>query len=219
MDSQSQSRINRNLKFRANDDEIVLQRLACLVAANSEIELRKRIFRSDDERSEAEMMVRPMESKEVFAWFGFLLGTLPPAVILFKLTWLFEPGDAGIHPVILVLMVLLNITTAVTGFFSGKVTAILVRKLEKSTPSRIALLAPLTGFAWGAACGFAGGIFMFIAGAYVGAVIGGFVGAVALPLFVLFHLLLKRGDLIDRRHFLPAAFGITLTICALVLGW
>jgi len=177
------------------------------------------MFLSDAERHEAELMVRPMESKEVFAWFGLLLGALPPAVILFKLTWLFEPGGSGIHPVIFFLMVLLNITTAVTGFFSGKVTAILVRKLETSTGSRIALLTPLIGFAWGAACGFAGGIFMFVFGAYIGAAIGGLVGAVALPLFVLFHLILKRGDLIDRRHFLPAALGITLTICALVLGW
>src|SRR6266404_9838495 len=130
MDTKSQSRINRKLDVFATEDTNTRQRLAWLINANSEIERQKRMFRSDTERREAELMVRPMEPKAVFAWFGLLLGTLPPAAIFSKFII-----NSGIHPVILSLMVLVILTTAATGYFSGKVTAILVRQVERSTLS------------------------------------------------------------------------------------
>ena len=214
MDKQSQSRINYTpLQI---DYDTTHERLAQLLKANSEIEKQKRMFRSDAERRDAEMMLRPMDVKQVLSGFGLLLGTLPPAAILAKM-FMLSPGGARLPWIIPILIVLLNVTTAAVGYFSGKVAAILVEKVERASLSRIALLTPLIGFGWGAVCGAAGGVFMLIIGAFFGAFIGGFVGAVALPIFVFFHLLLKRGNLIDRRHFLPVAFGITLTICALPL--
>ncbi len=80
------------------------------------------------------------------------------------------------------------------------------------------LALPLVGVFWGILIGGAGGVIVLVVGAFLGAVIGAAVGGVVLPTFVLFHRLLKRGDLIDRKHFLPLAFGITFVISAFFLG-
>ncbi len=64
----------------------------------------------------------------------------------------------------------------------------------------------------------AGGTIIFVVGALVGALLGAIVGALALPIFTVFHRLLKRGDQIEEKHFLPLAFGTALAISAFVLG-
>jgi hypothetical protein len=77
---------------------------------------------------------------------------------------------------------------------------------------------PFLGWFWGMIAGGSGGIVILIVGAFFGAVIGGLVGLFALPVFTIFHRLLKKGELIDRRHFLPLAFGITFIVCGFILG-
>jgi hypothetical protein len=57
-----------------------------------------------------------------------------------------------------------------------------------------------------------------VIGAFFGAFLGAAVGSVALPTFTIFHRLLKKGDKLDSQHFLPLAFGVTLIICAFILG-
>jgi hypothetical protein len=66
--------------------------------------------------------------------------------------------------------------------------------------------------------GAAGGIFIFIIGALFGAILAAMVGSIAVPAFTIFHRLLKRGEMIERKHFLPLAFGITFIITAFILG-
>jgi hypothetical protein len=66
--------------------------------------------------------------------------------------------------------------------------------------------------------GGAGGIIIFGVGAFFGAMVGSLVGSVALPFFSIFHRLLKRGDKIESKHFLPLAFGIAFIISAFFLG-
>ncbi len=80
------------------------------------------------------------------------------------------------------------------------------------------LVSPFVGMCWGILAGGAGGTIIFVVGALVGALLGAIVGALALPIFTVFHRLLKRGDQIEEKHFLPLAFGITLVISAFVLG-
>jgi hypothetical protein len=77
---------------------------------------------------------------------------------------------------------------------------------------------PFRGVLWGIITGGAGGIIVFFIGAFFGALLGSMVGSVALPAFTVFHRLLKKGDLMDARHFLPIGFGVTFIICALILG-
>jgi len=195
-----------------SDDEISRRRLDMLLIANAEIARQKTIFRSETERVEAESMNHPLGFEKTFAYFGFLLGMLPPASLFFRF------ASVKVHPGIFVLLIFVNLVTAVVGYFSGQIVGRLVRGLEKSTPTRIALLSPLFGFLWGGVCGGIGGIFIFVIGAFFGVFIGGAVGAVALPIFIAFHLLVKSGDMIDRRHFLPIALGVTLTICSFIFG-
>lgn len=80
------------------------------------------------------------------------------------------------------------------------------------------LALPFVGILWGILAGGAGGIIIFVVGAVFGAMLGAAVGSVALPVFAIFHRLLKTGEFIDRRQFLPLAFGITLIISAFILG-
>jgi len=80
------------------------------------------------------------------------------------------------------------------------------------------LLSPFIGILWGIMAGGAGGVIIFLVGAIFGAFIGGMVGGAALPLFLIFHRLLRKGEFIEQKHFLPIAFGITFTICSFILG-
>jgi len=77
---------------------------------------------------------------------------------------------------------------------------------------------PFVGMLWGILAGGAGGIIIFVIGAIFGAALGGAVGMAALPALAVFHRLLKKGDQLDRKHFLPIAFGIIFTISAFILG-
>jgi hypothetical protein len=80
------------------------------------------------------------------------------------------------------------------------------------------LMMPLIGLLWGMISGGAGGVIVFIFGAFFGAILGGIVGSLALPLFTIFHRLMKKGENIELKHFLPIAFGITFIICGFILG-
>jgi hypothetical protein len=44
------------------------------------------------------------------------------------------------------------------------------------------------------------------------------VGTFAVPIMVALHSSVKVGDFIETKHFLPIAFGVTLSICAIILG-
>jgi hypothetical protein len=104
------------------------------------------------------------------------------------------------------------------GFFSGRVIGRIAFELEKSSWSYMLSALPFIGMLWGILAGGAGGVIIFVVGAFFGAALGAAVGSVALPAFTVFHRLLKRGDELDRKHFLPIAFGITFIISAFILG-
>ena len=185
---------------------------------NSEIRRENSLYRSETERREAERMRHPVSTEKAFAFFGLMLGSLPPAAIFFRI--LADKGlpnlldDLWIVPMLLIT----NVTAAIVGYFTGMKVATTVRYLHRLSLHRSMLLLPLIGILWGMAAGGAGGLFLFLIGALFGAVIGGTVGAVALPAFAVLHRSLKRGDVIELRQFLPLSFGITLTICAFILG-
>ncbi len=80
------------------------------------------------------------------------------------------------------------------------------------------LALPFVGILWGILSGGAGGAVILLFGAIFGAILGGIVGSFALPVFTILHRLLKKGDQIERKHFLPLAFGITFIISAFMLG-
>ena len=119
----------------------------------------------------------------------------------------------------LFLLTAAGIGTGVAGYTTGRFVPSLVERIWKfHVANRLALLS-LTGFAWGAVSGAIGGLFLFIIGSVFAGIIGGLVGAVARPMLVGLRAPLRRGDFIELKHFLPIAFGITFSLCALVLGF
>lgn len=197
-----------------NDDETVQQRLNKLLALNAEAARQKSMFRSEQERLEAETMRNPLSLEKAFAYFGLMLGTLPPLAFFFRILL-----DSSVVSLWFVgIMLIVTLITAVVGFFSGQFLAKIIRRIENLSWSAMIFILPFIGLMWGILTGAAGGFIILIIGALFGALIGGSVGLFALPVFTIFHRLLKKGEMIERNHFLPIAFGIVCTISAFILG-
>lgn len=174
------------------------------------------LYKSDREKAEAGMMRRPLDTIKTFAYFGLMLGTFPPTAIFAKFLSeaSLKKGDFWILGFIL----LINIITAIVGYFSGKLVGKMVKESETYSWLTMILLMPFIGIFWGVITGGAGGAIVFLFGALFGAIFGAMVGGAALPVFAIFHRLLKKGEMIELKHFLPLAFGLTFTICAFILG-
>jgi len=199
-----------------NQDESK-QRLNILLAANAEIAEQKAVYGSEREKMEADLMFAPINSEQAFAYFGLLLGVFPPFAIFLK--YFMETGPARSEKLwIFGVALIVSLLSALVGYFFGKTIGRWVRGIETRPWGAMLLIAPFIGLLWGLTSGAAGGIIIFGVGAIVGAVLGGMVGAIALPAFTVVHRLVKRGEMIDRRHFLPLAFGVTFAICSFILG-
>lgn len=175
------------------------------------------MFRFRHEELESELMECPLSIEKTFSRFGLLLGTLPPAAIFTRIlldTRSFRNEDFWILGVI----VIVNLLSALVGYFSGGFIGKTVFELEKSSWTKMILALPFVGMLWGILAGGAGGIIILFFGAFFGAILGALVGSVSLPLFAVFHRLLKQGDKIEEKQFLPLAYGIALIISAFILG-
>jgi MFS family permease len=200
------------------DDAIVEQRLASLLELNAEALRERTMYRSDRERIDASLMTRPVDSKKAFAYFGLIFGALPPFALVFKIIGETTPYNQS-PMLFLVLLSAAGVGTGVAGYATGRIIPSLIERIEKvHVANRLALLA-LTGFGWGAVSGAVGGLFLFIIGSMFAAIVGGIIGSVALPVLVGLRAPLRRGDFIELKHFLPIVFGITLTLCAFILGF
>lgn len=199
------------------DSEIVRQRLDHLLAVNAETARQKAMFQSDKEKLEADLMKSPLNTEKTYAYFGLLLGTFPPAAFFTKFA-IDSRIALGEEAWIFGILFIVNLISAVVGYFSGKLIAKSVREVEKYSWWAMFLVLPFVGMFWGILAGGAGGAIIFIFGAFFGAILGALVGGIALPTFTVFHRLLKRGDVIELQHFLPLAFGITFAICSFIIG-
>jgi hypothetical protein len=204
------------LESADRDAELTRKRLDILLAANANTAREKSLYASAKEKTEAESMKHPLSHKEAFAYLGFLLGALPPAAFLIRSFSgrNFRPEDAWL----LGIFIVVNIVSAIVGYFSGKLVGTIVRESERLSWTKMILILPFIGIMWGILAGGAGGVVIFIIGAFFGAFLGALVGCVGLPLFAVFHRLLKRGDKIELKHFLPLAFGTSLVVSAFILG-
>lgn len=200
-----------------DDDELTRQRLDKLLAINAETLREKEMFADEQEKYEADLMKNPISLEKAFSYFGALLGALPPAA-LFTRFLLDTRGLRGEEAWLIAIFAIANVISSVVGYFSGKLIAKFVRSLEKSSWTKMILLLPFVGALWGIMAGGAGGAVIFLIGAFFGAFFGGIVGSFALPVFAIFHRLLKKGEMIENKHFMPLAFGITLIVCGFFLG-
>lgn len=198
-------------------DEFVCQRLDLLLQKNLEFAREKSLYATEREKLEAALMKNPVSIEKTFRRFGLMLGIFPPAALFAHFLMdgrFFQGGDVWFLGV----LAIVNLISAVVGFSSGKFIGKLVFELEKGSWSRMLLTLPFIGIFWGMIAGGAAGIIIFGIGAFFGAMVGSLVGAAALPFFSIFHRLLKRGDEIENKHFLPLAFGVTFIISAFFLG-
>lgn len=222
METGNTQTISRQFNFdsyagSADSAELTEKRLNILLAVNAETARKKLMFRSDREELEASLMSNPLSIEKTFSCFGLLLGTFPPAAIFTRVlidTRTFQSDDFWILGVFLIV----NFISAVVGFLSGKAIGKMVSEIEKVSWTKMILTLPFIGIFWGMLAGGAGGIIVFFFGAFFGALLGAAVGAVGLPLFAILHRILKRGDKIEEKHFLPLAYGITFIISAFILG-
>jgi len=199
-----------------DDDEPARRRLDVLLAANAETARIKRSFQNDADEFEASLMRRPLSSKQVFSYFGLMLGIFTPAAMFARLV--LNNGMPPNESWVIGILLIINIVSAVVGYFSGKLIGQMVSAVEKYRWPTMLTLLPLIGMFWGIMAGGAGGFVVFIVGSFFGAILGAAVGAAAVPVFTLFHRPLKRGDMIETKHFLPLALGVTFAICSFILG-
>lgn len=192
-------------------------RLNKLLAINKETAREQSLYKSIREKEEATFLKNPLSIENAISYFGLLIGTVTPTAIFTRFSIdakIFHGDDLWI----LGIFAIVNLITAIVGFVSGRHIGKLVAELENQSWSSMMLALPFVGIFWGILTGGAGGVIVLAVGAFLGAAIGAAVGGIALPAFVLFHRLLKCGDQIDRKHFLPLAFGITFVISAFFLG-
>ena len=76
----------------------------------------------------------------------------------------------------------------------------------------------LMAVAWAVVTGAAGGAVGFIVGAFFGVVCAIPIALAAFPAFAVLHRLLSHGGMIEEQELWPLAFGVPLTIAALILS-
>lgn len=199
------------------DNEQIQKRLNTLLAINRQTIAEKSLFRSESERTAALTMKNPLSPEKTFALLGLLLGTFPPLAMFIR--FFSDKGNFRSEDFwVLGIVAIVNLISAVVGYFSGSIIGKIVNELEKLTWTRMILALPFIGILWGIVAGGAGGVIVFVFGAIFGAILGAAVGGVALTAFAALHRFLKNADKIDRRHFLPIAFGVTFVISAFIIG-
>ncbi len=162
------------------------------------------------------LMRHPLSMQRAYALFGLLLGLFPPAAIFFRLfggglTHHLESGW-------LFLLMAMNVTCCLVGGWMGANMGRWLDDKDIASWTGRFFGSLNAGMVWGAVTGAAGGLLFFGIGAVIGVICAMPVGMLAFPVFTLLHRLFARGGMIDGRHFWPLAWGVTMSIVALILS-
>lgn len=166
-------------------------------------------------------MSRPVGARRAYAMFGMLLGSLPPAAIFARLLGYGADGSMQMiasDAVLFTLCLLINVISCAMGYLLGYAFSDALMGKERGSWTKMLLIVPLIGSLWGILTGSFSGLFYFGYGGIIGALLMLPIGMAGFLLFALFHRLLERGGMIEARHFLPLACGITSIIAAFILG-
>ena len=167
-------------------------------------------------------MRHPVSTEKTYALFGLLLGAIPPAAVFVRLFGYGLGGglmnmttaDGGLFA----LCAVMNVVCGLVGYGMGSAICRSSFELEHKSWIRMFLFVPLLGAGWGAVSGAAGGFFFFGVGGVFGFAVGAPVGIFGFLMFSILHRMLERGGMIETRHFLPIACGITAILTSLILG-
>lgn len=162
------------------------------------------------------LMRRPLTTEQAFARFGLLLGTLPPTAIFAR--FLIRANTEGDAIIFLAFMLPMLALCSVFGRFMAKRLGRRFDEVEHGSWLKTMLTALGYAFIWAAATGTAGGLPVYLIGGVFGFVCALPVALTAFAVFVPLHRLLARGGMIDARQLQPLAWGINLTIAALILS-
>jgi hypothetical protein len=175
---------------------------------------RRRLARAEEERRVLSMH-RPLTTEEAYRWFGTFLGLLPPLAIFER----FLAGTRGDDALwVVALCVGMNVVCCLVGrWFGGRLGRWAGNPRTRSRVN-FALLIFVMAVAWSAVTGGLGGVLFFGIGAIFGVFFAAPVAFAAFPVFAILHRLISRGGMIEARHTWPLAFGIPLTIAAMIMS-
>ena len=166
-----------------------------------------------------------LTTEEAYAWFGTFLGLFPPFAIFARIvggalakeaTWRLPTADGLLFWGLLFLGM-----NAVCCLVGRKMGASLGRRFGDPRRWRWPVFVSsslLMAVAWGVVTGGAGGAVGFILGAFFGMACAVAVALAAFPAFAVLHRLLSHGGMIEERRLWPLAFGVPLTMTALILS-
>ncbi|HEV7643933.1 MAG TPA: hypothetical protein VGO50_08345 [Pyrinomonadaceae bacterium] len=223
MSAAASSTVNRTKDPTANTGESageIQRRINFLLAENAEYERRAALYRTAQEKTESLSMYRPQTTAEAYRMLGMLLGAFAPAAYFARFDGFgLGPWTNHGNPVLFFLLLFMNAVCIVVGLNMGKVVGRKMEKLSRSSWSKMLLFSLLMALFWAAVTGYAGGAIVFVVGGFFGVGFALPVALAAFPAFAVIHRLMERGHLVEKKHLLPIAYGISLTISAFILGF
>jgi hypothetical protein len=169
----------------------------------------------EKEQSRALAMQRPLTTEQAYRRFGTFLGLLPPFA-LFERFLASTRGDDAFW--VVALCVAMNIVCCLVGrWFGGRLGRWMSNPRTRSRTSFASLIFVMA-VAWSVVTGGLGGVLFLGIGAIFGVIFAAPVALVGFPVFAILHRLISRGGMIEARHACPLAFGIPLTIAAMIMS-
>ena len=205
-----------------NDDTVA--RLSWLKQEVARYEARRKPWRlSHEERALA--IRNPLTTEEAYAWFGTLLGLFPPFALFARMLgfalhegasrriWTEEGGFLWV-----LFFLAMNAVCCLVGRKFGARLGRRVGDPRAWTWPKYVFSSLVMAVAWAVVTGAAGGAVALIIGAVFGVVCAVPVALAAFPVFAILHRLLSHGGMIEEHELWPLAFGVPLTIAALILS-
>ena len=196
----------------ATQDLHIAQRLSWLKQEIDPEVQRRRLF-WEREEGRALSMQSPLTTEQTYRVFGTFLGLLPPLALFDRFLNGVRDGEQ-FWPVLF--CVAMNVACCLVGRWFGGYLGRWVGNPRARSRAGFALFVFVMALGWSAVTGGIGGSIFFGIGAFFGAFIAAPVALVGFPAFAILHRLLSRGGMIEARHAWPLAFGIPLTIAAMI---
>lgn len=178
-------------------------------------DVRRRRLVWEKEEGRALVMRRPLTTEQAYRLFGTFLGLLPPFA-LFERFLASTRGDDAFW--VVALCVGMNVVCCLVGRWFGGYLGRRAGNPRTRSRAGFALVVFLMAVAWSVVTGGLGGLLFFGIGAIFGVFFAAAAALPAFPVFAILHRLISRGGMIEARHTWPLAFGIPLTIAAMIMG-
>ena len=198
----------------STQDVHIAQRMSWLKAElDPDVQRRRLVW--EREECGALSMRRPLTTEEAYRWFGTFLGLLPPFALFER--FLTETGNfKEFSPV--AFCVAMNVVCCLVGRWFGGCLGRWAGNPRTRSRAGFAFAVFVMAIAWSVVTGGLGGAPFYLIGALFGPFLAAPVALVGFPAFAILHRLISRGGMIEARHTWPLAFGIPLTIAAVIMS-